>query len=97
METFLIPTLVEWKERRAVKALAGQDPNVSANEEDEDEDNEGNYDKGDMDDDSSSSGNGGSGSTGGASDGGGSEAGEGGVGARSLSSSPPEEIKSVAK
>ncbi|CAM9220260.1 unnamed protein product [Ectocarpus sp. 4 AP-2014] len=39
METFLIPTLVEWKEKRAARALAGLDPNASASEEgDEGED-----------------------------------------------------------
>lgn len=35
METFLIPTLVEWKEKRAARALAGLDPNVSASEEED--------------------------------------------------------------
>ncbi|CAB1109198.1 unnamed protein product [Ectocarpus sp. CCAP 1310/34] len=38
METFRIPTLVEWKEKRAARVVAGLDPNASASEEDEGED-----------------------------------------------------------
>eukprot|EP00752_Nemacystus_decipiens_P011950 g10596.t1 len=62
METFLIPTLVEWKERRAARALAGQDPNASANEdEDDDEDDDENYGKSFTADGDTTSGNDGGG------------------------------------
>ncbi|CAM9406930.1 unnamed protein product [Ectocarpus sp. 6 AP-2014] len=49
METFLIPTLVEWKEKRAARALAGLDPNASASEE-EDEGEDEDTKSGDGDD-----------------------------------------------
>lgn len=57
METFLIPTLVEWKERRAARALlTGQDPNAPANENEDDDDEEEDDGEGDrVDDDGSSS------------------------------------------
>lgn len=50
METFLIPALVEWKEKRAAKALAGQDPNEPANEEEGDDDVEEGNDNGSVSD-----------------------------------------------
>ncbi len=44
METFLIPALVEWKEKCAARALAGQDPNASANEDGDEDEEEGDRD-----------------------------------------------------
>lgn len=50
METFLIPTLVEWKEKRAARALAELDPNASASQGEDESEQEDDTKSGDGDD-----------------------------------------------